>query len=188
MASPQKPPHAETTKFVGRWLDDYEEYTPGTKWYPGVTHIMGPESEPEPDHCLLILPKYGGQIRMNRKGYFVGSPELLVETAYTTESRDLHQKKADYEVAGVREFVVVALRSSQVFWFRLRVGKFAEVRPDADGIFRSKIFLGLWFEPAAILGRDRKQLLAVIAQGLATPEHEAFVAKLASRKRRRGRN
>src|SRR5436309_9095897 len=49
MASPQKPPHSGTTKRVGRWLDEYEESTPGTECYPGATNILGPESQPEPD-------------------------------------------------------------------------------------------------------------------------------------------
>lgn len=34
----------------------------------------------------------------------------------------------------------------------------------------------------ALLRRDRKRLLAVLRQGLASPEHAAFVAKLPSKK------
>src|SRR5579859_4119142 len=46
MASPQKMPHRKTTNLVRRWLDEYEEHTPGTACYPGVTSILGPDSEP----------------------------------------------------------------------------------------------------------------------------------------------
>jgi Uma2 family endonuclease len=187
MASPQKLPHSKTTKLVGRWLDEYEENTPGTESYPGASDILGPDSQPEPDHCLIVLPGCGGQTSTNKKGYFVGAPELVVETSATTESRDLHQKKADYEKAGVREYVVAALRSERVFWFILRAGEFATLKPGSDGIIRSRIFPGLWLDPEALLGRDRKSLLAALAQGLATPEHQAFVAKLAAAHRARKR-
>jgi Uma2 family endonuclease len=184
MASPQKLPHSETTKLVGRWLDDYEEHTPGTASYPGASSILGPDSQPEPDHCLLILPECGGQSRKTKKGYLKGAPELIVETSETTESRDLHHKKADYEKAGAREYVVAALRSQKVFWFILRAGKFVTLKPGPDGIFRSRIFPGLWLDGTALLRRDRKAILAVVEQGLTTPEHDAFVAKLATHRSR----
>src|SRR5690349_20812195 len=65
VASPQKLSHSRATKLVGRWLDEYETNTPGTESYPTPSDILGSESMPEPDHCLLILPEYGGQTRFN---------------------------------------------------------------------------------------------------------------------------
>lgn len=186
LASPQKIPHSRTTLLVGRWLDEYEERTPGTEMLAGATDIMGSESQPEPDHCLFVLPAYGGRVRVNRRGYLTGAPEPIVETAATTESRDLHQKKDDCEKARVREYVVVALRSKKVFWFIRRGGKFAEMRPGPDGIFRSKAFPGLRLDRDALLKRDRARLLTVLREGLASIEHASFVAKLAARKRRNG--
>ena len=188
MASPQKLPHSKTAGLVGRWLNEYEEDTPGTESLPGVTSILGPDSEPEPDHCLFILPECDGQTRINKKGYLVGAPELIVETASTTESRDLHQKKDDYEKAGVREYVVVALRSKKVFWFLAHDGKFRTLKPGPDGIFRSKVFPGLWLNPSALLDGNRSKLLATARQGLGSDEHRAFAARLAARQRRNGRD
>jgi Uma2 family endonuclease len=185
MASPQKMPHGKSTVLIGRWLDEYAENTPGTEVLADATDIMGPESQPEPDNCLIILPEYGGQTHVTDDGYLGGAPELIVETASSTESRDLHQKKTDYERAGVREYVVVALRSQRVFWFALRGRRYSELSPGPDGILRSRIFPGLWLDPDALLRRDRKQLLAVVEQGLAGVLHQAFVAKLAARHRRR---
>lgn len=80
LASPQKIPHSRTTLLVGRWLDEYEERTPGTEMLAGATDIMGSESQPEPDHCLFVLPAYGGRVRVNRRGYLTGAPEPIVET------------------------------------------------------------------------------------------------------------
>ncbi len=184
MASPQKLPHGRTNKNVGRLLDAYEDATEGTESLATITNILGPDSQPEPDDCLRILPEYGGQTHEDDQGYLNGSPELIVETAATSESRDLHQKKTDYEKNGVREYVSVALRSKAVFWFVLEDGKFEERQPDPDGIYRSRVFPGLWIDPKALLRGDRKKLLEVLRQGLASKEHAAFVAKLASRKKR----
>jgi len=45
-------------------------------------------------------------------------------------------------------------------------------------VIRSEVFPGLWLDADALLRRDRKRLLSVLRQGLASPEHAAFVAKL----------
>ena len=50
--------------------------------------------------------------------------------------------------------------------FVRRRGKFKELAPGDDGLFRSETFPGLWLDPAALLGRDRKRLLAQIKDEL----------------------
>jgi Uma2 family endonuclease len=186
MSSPMKPPHGRYTGPLIHWLDEYEEATPGTELLAGVTSILGPASEPQPDGCLIVLPEYGGQTWEDKDGYLNGAPEFVGEISYATESIDLHSKKRDYEEAGVREYLVVALRQQQIFWFIRKKGRFKDLSPGSDGILRSEVFPGLWLDGAAFLRRDRKRLLAVLRQGLATPEHTAFVRKLndASPKRR----
>lgn len=176
MASPQKLPHGRCHKLVMRWLEEYEDATPGTESLFGVTNILGLESEPEPDGCLVL--KHGGKTYETIDQYLAGPPEFLVEIASSTESIDLHAKKDDYERAGVGEYVVVALRKRIVLWFLRRRGGFKEVRPDTDGIHRSRIFPGLWLDPDALLDMNRGRLLSVLRQGIATTEHQAFVAKL----------
>jgi hypothetical protein len=178
MPSPQKLRHGRSQKLLACWLDVYVDATPGTETLDGVTAILGPESEPEPDSFLFIE---GGQTWEDEKGYLNGAPELVGEVAWSSESIDLHGKKRDYEKAGVREYVVVALRQQRVYWFIRRRGKFRDLAPGADGVFRSEVFPGLWLDPAALLQRDRKRLLAVLRQGLAAPAHAAFVAKLAAK-------
>jgi Uma2 family endonuclease len=176
--SPQKVPHSKAQKLVTRWLDEYAEATPGTDALVNNTQILGPDSEPEPDACLFITPEFGGQVYVDDDEYLHGSPELIVEVSSSTESIDLHRKKRDYEKAGVREYVVLALRMQQVFWFVRRRGKYKEVPLPAEGVFRSRVFPGLWLDAEAVLGNHRQRVLAALGQGLATPEHAAFVAKL----------
>jgi len=182
MPSPMKKPHGKFNILLSRWLGEYEEATPGTEALAGATEILGSDSEPESDACLLILPEYGGQTRQNDKGYIEGAPEWIAEIADTTESFDLRSKKRDYEKAGVREYVVVALRSKKVHFFRRKRGKLKEAAADSDGIDRSAVFPGLWLDPAALLRRDSKRLMAVLRLGLASPELATFVAELAEKK------
>ena len=184
MASPQKTPHAYGQSDVVRWLMAYEDDTAGTGMLFNTTDILGEYSQPEPDACLYILPEHGGQVWEDENQYLNGSPDLVAEVSWSSESIDLNRKKADYEEAGVREYIVVALRQNRVFWFIRRRGRFKELQPDPDGIYRSEVFPGLWLDPAALLRRDRKKLLAVLRQGLATPQHGAFVAKLAAKRGR----
>src|SRR5262245_3401150 len=183
MSWPMKRRHGRYGTRVIRWLGEYEEATPGTEVLDNTTNILGPYNEPEPDGCLLILPECGGQAWEDEDGYLNGAPEFAAEIGESTESIDLHAKKSDYETCGVREYLVVALRQQRVFWFVRRRGKFKELAPGADGILRSEVFPGLWLDPAALLRRDGKRLLAVLRRGLASPEHAAFVAKLAARRR-----
>jgi Uma2 family endonuclease len=181
MASPQKARHGRHQHKVLHWLGEYEVNTPGTEVLVNPTTILSEEGEPEPDGCLLILPECGGQTHEDPEEYIVGAPELIAEVSWSSESIDLNAKKTDYEKAGVREYVVVALRMKQVFWFVRRRGKFKPLPADPDDIIRSETFPGLWLDPAALLRRDMKRVLAVVGQGLASPEHAAFVAKLAGK-------
>jgi len=61
----------------------------------------------------------------------------------------------------------------------LQRGKYKEVPLPADGIFRSRMFPGLWIDAEAMLRCHRQGVLAALRRGLAAPEHAAFVAKLA---------
>jgi Uma2 family endonuclease len=181
MASPQKKQHGRGQATLVWWLGEYKTATAGTEVLVGSTSILGPESEPEPDACLLILPEHGGQSWEDEDNYLNGAPELITEVSWASESIDLHGKKRDYEKAGAREYLVAALRQQQVFWFVRRRGKFRVLPPGADGVIRSEVFPGLWLDPQALLGNDRKRLLAVLRQGLASSEHAAFAAKLAGK-------
>lgn len=177
MPSPLKRPHGGTHLVLGWWLVEYQSATPGVKGYDNATAIMGEESEPQPDSCLLILRPGLGQTHGD--DYIVGSPEFIGEISASSRDIDLGARKKDYEKAGVKEYVVVAVEEKRVYWFVHRQGKFEELAPSADGIYRSEVFPGLWLDPAALLGDDTNRLKSVLQQGIATPEHAEFVAKLA---------
>jgi Uma2 family endonuclease len=180
MPSPAKRRHSRMHFRVISWAEAYEEATPGVEGFDNVSNILGEESEPQPDVALTIAPDKGGQTR-DVDDWMVGPPELNIEVAVSSESYDLHEKLRDYEKAGVKEYLVIVLRHKRVLWYFARKRRFVLKEPGADGILRSDVFPGLWLDPAALLRGDMKRVRTVLAQGLATPEHAAFVAKLAAK-------
>src|SRR5438477_5083570 len=56
MPSPQKRPHSRSQSLLNYWLREYERNTPGVESLMNPTDILGPDSEPQPDACLLLLP------------------------------------------------------------------------------------------------------------------------------------
>jgi hypothetical protein len=81
---------------------------------------------------------------------------------------------------GVREYVVVELKPDRVHWFIRRGKRFQVLRPDRGGIYRSEVFPGLWLDAQALDAEELDRLMEVLNQGLASPEHVDFAAKLAS--------
>ena len=185
MSSPQKMRHGYHHFQLIGLTNDYVDDTPGTGGCVNTTSILGPDAEPQPDTCLFILPEYGGQTAVDDKGYMTGASEWIGEISASTESIDLNRKKLNYEKAGVREYMVAAVRTKQLFWFIRRRGKFKPLPPGADGIIRSEVLPGFWLDADAFLNRDSKRLLAALRQGLASAEHATFAAKLANKRRER---
>lgn len=180
MPSPAKARHSRPHGILSAWLGAYEVGTIGVEFYVGPTVILGVDSEPEPDAALIYVD---GNARINDDDYLVGPPELAAEIASSSESIDLHAKRADYEKAGVKEYIVVAVRQKKVFWWIRRGRKFVKLSPSADGILRSETFPGLWLDPAAIVNNDSRRVLAVLRKGLASPEHAAFVKRMTAAKK-----
>jgi hypothetical protein len=94
----------------------------------------------------------------------------------------MHQKKNDYRRAGVVEYVVLCVEEQELYWFTFRPQ--GSIRPDRKGIFRSRVFPGLWINGPALLNRDTERLAATVQQGLASREHADFVRRLQAARRR----
>jgi Uma2 family endonuclease len=182
MASPLRLRHARSDFEMIGWLYVYSAATPGTQGQCNATTILGDEATPQPDSALVILPGHGGQSRDGDDDYTHGAPELVIEVAWSSRALDLHAKLHDYERAGVREYLVRDLRAQAIHWFELRDARLEPLVPDADGLYRSRIFPGLWLDPAALAAGDKAAMLAALNRGLASPEHAAFVAELERRR------
>ncbi len=178
MPSPVGLDHGDAQLPALVWLDYYAENTPGVQALPEATTILGWRSEPQPDGSLRILPECGGRT-WDEGGFIRGGPELIVEISKATRYVDLGSKKADYERAGVQEYLVRAIDPDEIHWFVQENGELVRRSIDDDGLYRSAVFPGLWLDPAALLRGDRRRLRAVVDLGCATPEHAEFVARLA---------
>ena len=184
MSSPVSLRHGKHHSRLMRWLCTYTDDTVGTEVGDNTTNVLGEESEPQPDAFLIIEPEWGGQTTIDKKEMVHGAPELVAEVAVTSAAIDLKAKKADYERAGVKEYIVVLVESETIRWFVRTGGGFAEHLPDSDGIIRSIVFPGLWLEPHAFFERPTRRLFHILDSGLASPEHAAFVAELKVRRKK----
>ncbi len=164
------------------WLWLYQESTSGCDSGVKCTWVMGSNDVPQPDVFLRILPEYGGQSYVERN-YATGAPELIVEVSWSSVSRDLGVKLDLYCRAGVREYLTVLLETRQVMWRQLSRGRYREIAPDDDGLLRSRVFPGLWLDPA-VLWNPKQSVRTAVEQGIRSPEHAAFVKRLAARKRK----
>jgi hypothetical protein len=182
MPSPLSLDHGDEDGYVATWLGVYAVSTPGCRLSNNATWLMGEElGAPQPDTSLRILPEYGGQSRKEGR-YAAGAPELLVEVCVSSTDYDLGPKRGVYQEAGVQEYLAVLVRDHEVRWHRLVGGHFELVPQPADGVYRSAVFPGLWLDAPALLGDDMPKVMAVLNQGIASPEHAAFVQQLAARR------
>jgi Uma2 family endonuclease len=159
------------------WLGSYGWLTPGTDGGTNGSIRLDWDNEPQPDAFLRILPERGGQSRDDDE-YIGGAPELIVEVAASSVSYDLHDKLRAYQRNGVREYVVWRVRDQAIDWFVLRGGRFERLPLSPAGYYQSEVFPGLWLDPSAMLRGDLAHVLAVLRQGMASPEHGEFVATL----------
>src|SRR5262249_16812135 len=118
------------------------------------------------------------------KGEFAtGAAEFLAETCVSSTAYDLHQKLKVYEKTGVQEYLTVLMQEQEVRWHRLINNRFQLMPTLADGIYRSVVFPGLWLDAKALLAGALARVLAVLQQGLQSPEHAEFVKQLQARHR-----
>jgi Uma2 family endonuclease len=161
------------------WAGYYVSKTPGLKLYDNPSARFDPDNVPQPDLALCIPESAGGQSKLDKRGYLEGPPELIAEIAASSTSIDLHDKLHVYRRAGVQEYVVWRVLDEAVDWFVLHEGTYQPLPPGADGLLKSRVFPGLWLDPAALLRGDLKRLFEVVDQGVAATDRAALLARLA---------
>ena len=162
-------PHAD----LMLWLGYYRAFTPGTSAADNTTIRLDLDNEPQPDALLCIDPERGGRVKVDEK-YLEGSPELVAEVASSSVSIDLGVKFQVYRRNAIQEYIVWRVLDEAIDWFRLRDGKYVALAT-TDGILRSEVFPGLWLDAKALVSSDMKRVLAVLDQGIRSPEHATFL-------------
>ena len=167
--------------FLTNWVSNYSCATPGCRAGLEGTWLMGERQVPQPEVTLCIRPEFGGQSRVEGS-YPAGGPEFLAEVALSSRSRDFGAKKRLYERVGVLEYLIAAPGWQETSWFEWTASGYQPLEPGAGRIYRSRCFPGLWLDVEALWDLDLPGMNEVLQQGLATPEHAAFVADLARRR------
>jgi len=160
------------------WLISYAAATPGVTVGDNSTVRLDETNVPQPDAFLRLEPEHGGTSRIAEDDYLEGPPDLVVEISASSDSYDLGDKRRAYERSGVREYLTLQVYERRVEWFFLRDGVFTLISPGEDGILRSELFPGLWLNPELFWAGDLAGLLSTLQQGLASPEHTEFAARL----------
>ena len=179
VASPVSGGHRRPHFNLGIWLGVYMTFTPGTEGGTEGTVRLDLDNEPQPDLLLRVLPDHGGRSTNSEDDYLEGAPELVVEVAASSVSYDLHDKLRAYRRNGVLEYIVHRVKDGAIDWFILRGGQYERLAPSADGLHRSETFPGLWLDAGAFLRGDHATVFRVAQEGANSPEHAAFVARLA---------
>ncbi len=177
MPSPVSEEHSQPHFDLITWMGVYRAATPGVQGCDNATIRLDLDNEPQPDAFLRIRPELGGQSRNSGK-YIAGPPELIAEVTASSASYDLHDKFRAYQRNGVREYVVWRVEDRAIDWFVLRDDRLTPLAPNTSGWYQSEVFPGLWLDAAAMLRGDLAQVIAVLQEGLASPEHAAFVQRL----------
>jgi Uma2 family endonuclease len=175
--------HSEPHATIIFWLGYYRATTPGLRMADNGTLRLDVDNEPQPDVCLWIDEQAGGQAWVNQNDYLEGAPELIVEVAGSTAAYDLHDKLNAYRRSGVKEYLVLLPNEQKLIWHVWHEGEYHTLAPDEQGILRSQVFPGLWFHPTRFWSGDMAGLLALLQEGINSPEHRAFVEQLASQRK-----
>lgn len=160
LSSPVRVEHADADGIVHTWLGTYAGRHPALQLLANATLRLDRDNEYQPDALLRV--RDGGTSHTTPDGYLEGPPELVVEIAASSVSRDLHSKKHVYRRAGVREYLVLRLLDAELDWFELQDGEYIRREPDSDGAIESVQFPGLRLHVPALLAGDLPRLLAAL--------------------------
>lgn len=170
--------HGQPQFELGIWLGNYWLATPGTTGADNSTVRLDMSNEPQPDFVLIVDQASGGASWITSDGYLEGSPELAIEISASSISIDRNLKFDVYRRNGIREYIIWRTEDEELDWFHLVGDGFVSLEADADGVLRSRVFPGLWLNRPALLARDMHAVMATLQLGLASAEHQTFVASL----------
>jgi Uma2 family endonuclease len=152
--------HGRQHGYVVTWLSSYCLRHAGLELVPTPTVRLDPDNTVEPD--LVLRKLEGGTSNEASDGYLDGAPELVVEIAASSRSRDLHDKLNAYRRNGVREYIVWRTEDGAIDWFELVEGAYQRREPDVAGIIASVQFPGLRLDVPAILAGDLAKVAAAL--------------------------
>lgn len=168
-------PHFQFSTILGV----YVAYTPGLVAGDNESVVLDGDNEVQPDLFVGIEAARGGQLGDSENGPLTGVPEFIVEVAASSSSYDLHSKLDIYRRNGVREYLVLLACEEEMRFFRLAKGEYVLVETDETGVLRSQVLPGFQFRSDWFWDGMLAKLMVLVQKGIASPEHQEFVEKLA---------
>ena len=166
MASPVRTDlHGKPDGLIQMWLGTYAANHPGVDHATNVTVRLGPDDVPQPDAVLFLDSESGGRSVIDEKGYLCGSPELVVEIASSSISRDAREKLVSYRRSGIAEYLLWRVQDEVIEWFALEADEYRPL-PENDGVIHSRVFPGLALNVKAALAGDRAAVLATLSAAI----------------------
>ena len=123
------------------------------------------DNEPQPDALIIREPSHGGRVVIGTDDYIEGAPELVAEIAASTVSIDLHTKMRVYRRNQVQEYIVWRVEDAAIDWFVLRDGEYVPMTLNAEGVYQSLVFPGLWLDHQGMVTGDAPRVLRVLQDG-----------------------
>jgi Uma2 family endonuclease len=161
LSSPVSSDHSRAHSILGGWLLNYSGAHPETSSHNDGSVRLDVDNQFQPDAVLRRVSHGNATLGENR--LLEGGPELVVEIAISSVSRDLYTKKHVYRRSGVREYIVWRVLDREVDWFELRDGEYVARTPDAAGIIESVQFPGLRLHVPALLAGDVAAVLRALS-------------------------
>jgi Uma2 family endonuclease len=168
--------HARPHARIVAWLSAYWTATPGTDLCIEPSVRLDLDNEPQPDAVLRIE---GGNSWIDQDDYIQGAPELMVEVAASSVSKDLNAKLQAYRRNGIQEYLVWKVEEQEIVWFTLRAGEYIRLHSDDQDVIHSQVFPGLWLHRVALLQNDLSTVLACLQRGLQSSQYLTFKQQLA---------
>jgi Uma2 family endonuclease len=178
VSSPVYPWHGEPHSDIITWLGNYRAATPGVRVSDNTSLQLDEESEPQPDVSVWIDDPTSEALRVPKDSIPEIAPDLIVEVAASSVVQDLRGRLNAYHRNGVQEYLVLLVHEQEVRWYAWEAEAYQRIEPDEAGILRSRGLPGLWLQPAYFWEGNLARVLAVLQQGLQSPEHTAFVKRV----------
>jgi Uma2 family endonuclease len=161
MASPVRLDlHGKPDALIQGWLCVYAAAHPEATHATNVTVRLDSDDVAQPDAVLFLDAAHGGKAAVDESGYLSGAPELVVEIAASSVSRDAREKLVSYRRAGVAEYLLWRVLDEEIDWFLLEEDEYRPIQPE-EGLLRSRVFPGLALPVAAALSGDLATVLGV---------------------------
>jgi Uma2 family endonuclease len=146
MSSPASLRHQQIKAFLARIFTSYVEVLDLGMILDAPFQMKLPFSGREPD-VLFIAREHLDRLHETR---VQGAADLVVEIiSFESIERDREKKLSEYRRGGVPEYWIIDPLTNRVDFYQLEAdGAYAEVAPDADGIYRSRVLPGFWLKVA----------------------------------------